>query len=285
MRIIILSMIVSGWALFANAQHQYVNVKHLHGREQAGNNNVEIQVYGDAPGNTTFGNISPYHIGNKKRINGYDFNFEKPVKKVRINISAINDGEKIEIGVNGFKYFLEPNQISSYVNEHGVGTLPVIKDGIISYTGKNAMASATIDITPGNSITSVYVHHLNGLAAGAAFDLSFEDNALVTDETLSNENNDGLTGLNDGKETQKLGLFPNPNAGSFTLKGDMPTNKETVLEIVNTAGQKVFEQRIQPFQGSINESLKLDKSIANGVYVLYLNDGEHVQSLRFTLNR
>lgn len=276
-------MLLFGWPSYANAQHQYVDVKHLHGLKKTGSNHVNVEVYGNSAGNANFGSISPYHIGNKKRINGYDFKFEKPVKKIRINISAINAGEKIEIGINSLQYSLEPNQIKPYVNEHGVGILPVIKDGIISYTGTNAMASATIDITPGYSITSVYVHHLNGLAAGAVFDLSFEDNALVTDE--SNGNNDGITGVNSGTSTYKLDLFPNPNTGTFTLKGNMLTDKVTRLEIVNAAGQKVHEQRIQPVHGTVNESLKLDKSIANGVYILYLDDGEQVQSLRFTLNR
>lgn len=282
MRIIILLVLLIAQSAYADAQ-EYITVQHMDGTEQVGNNEVTVATYGDRPTNQNFDEVSPYYIGNKGRVNGYDFSFAEPVNSVRIHLTAINNEEQIEIGINGRRYNLFERNMADYTPEYRTSVLPAIEDGIITYSDKLGMASVTITIAPGYDINSVYVHHLNGAAAGSVFDLSFATNGSLSDNIDGRSATTSTSGLKNN--TQILELYPNPNTGSFVLKGDVYNNREIELEIVNAVGQKVYEQKVFPNNSSVNESLNLNSTIPNGVYMLYLKNGPDIQNIRFTIKR
>lgn len=257
----------------------YVQVEHLKGTSAEAGNQVEVSPYGVHPGSVTFGEISPYHIGNKDRANGYDFTFSEPVKKVKINLAAINSGELIEVGVNGKKYILSEGELSPCFEAAKEVMLPVLEEGNISFHNKFRTANATVTIAPGYDINSVYVHHLNGKAAGSVFELWYEGSApATTDQVVTSTGSVSTTG-------KKLNLYPNPSDGSFTISGNGFNGDAVMLQIVNVAGQELVRKTVTPLNGVIKEQVNMSQDIPNGVYTVLLTADDQQQALRFTLNR
>ncbi len=68
-------------------------------------------------------------------------------------------------------------------------------------------------------------------------------------------------------------MIPNPNKGSFVVKGTLSTttDEEVTLEITNMLGQVVYTNKVMSHGGAINEHIQLNSSIANGMYLLNLH--------------
>jgi hypothetical protein len=86
-----------------------------------------------------------------------------------------------------------------------------------------------------------------------------------------------------------LTCFPNPNNGSFTLKGAMPglnTSKTASIEVVDMLGKTVYRDVADIANGgTINKNITLDNNIANGVYLIKIKNDGTSQILRFSLDR
>jgi hypothetical protein len=67
-------------------------------------------------------------------------------------------------------------------------------------------------------------------------------------------------------------LFPNPNKGSFTIKGTLSTqeDEEAAIEITDMLGQVIYQNKILTQGGNINEQIQLSRSLANGMYIVSL---------------
>jgi hypothetical protein len=91
-------------------------------------------------------------------------------------------------------------------------------------------------------------------------------------------------GVDDVDNTAGLVLYPNPNNGIFTLKGNIDTDKPVSAEVWNSIGQMVYRNSLQPHNGMLSEEIILDENLAPGVYILKLNTKEGSQLLRFTLS-
>ena len=74
---------------------------------------------------------------------------------------------------------------------------------------------------------------------------------------------------NNGSDVQ---LIPNPNKGTFILKGTLGTtvDEEVTIEITNMLGQNIYNNKANVHNGSINEKIQLG-NIANGMYLLNLH--------------
>lgn len=281
MRIKILLVLLFAHGAYVHAQNRD-QVTHLRGTEQVGNNEITVIGSGDRPFTTHFNGVSPFQIGNKNRVNGYDFNFSEPVKSVQIHIAGVNKGELIEFSVNGRKYNLFENNITPYIYEGINYAMPVVENGVITSTNIDA-SSATITIAPGYDINSLSVHHLNGKSGGVAFDLLIESGSTFDKQHLNaTASIEGGTVLN---STHSLQLYPNPNNGSFTLKGNGYKSSKIELQIVNVFGQIVYEQQVLTNHQNISESISLAKSLPSGMYTLYLIDGDDKDRVRFTLSK
>lgn len=266
-----------------NTQAQkFMKVNNLSNRASVGKNIITVLNVGNSS-NALFNDIEPYYIGNKNRKNGYQFSFEKPVRHILLHFTAINEDEKIEIDINGLKYQISSNNISSYMPE--LGAVSIAVDGILTSKSKR-MTNATVDIAPGYDIHSLYVHHLNGLKSGCVFDLSFEDNG-----NFNGSNNDSGSVNNNYLETRSINvpkslqLFPNPTSGSFFIKGFVNEEKELQLTIVNDVGEKIYEKHLTTSNQKIDEKIDLISTLPNGIYTLYINGGQKNTPIKFTLTR
>ncbi len=69
-----------------------------------------------------------------------------------------------------------------------------------------------------------------------------------------------------------INVLPNPNKGEFMVKGTIGTisYEDVALEITDILGQVVYHNNVVAKGGKLNELIKLNSNIANGMYVLSL---------------
>ena len=70
-------------------------------------------------------------------------------------------------------------------------------------------------------------------------------------------------------------LIPNPNKGTFTIRGTFGSaiNEEVTAEITDMIGQVVYKNKIMVNDGKIDEQIRLNNTMANGMYLLSLRSG------------
>src|SRR5690606_16819361 len=81
-----------------------------------------------------------------------------------------------------------------------------------------------------------------------------------------------------------LGIYPNPNAGSFVVKGTVEAGP-VQLQVVNAIGQVVYNYTPVVKNGQLNEQVQLGSEVANGVYLLRIVGNDANEQLKFVLQR
>jgi hypothetical protein len=82
-------------------------------------------------------------------------------------------------------------------------------------------------------------------------------------------------------------LVPNPNNGSFVIKGSVATigNEAVTLEVTNMLGQVVYKNTVTTTNGAINERVTLTSDLANGMYILNVTAGSDRKSIHFVVKQ
>lgn len=82
-------------------------------------------------------------------------------------------------------------------------------------------------------------------------------------------------------------LVPNPNNGSFVVKGSIATvgNEAVTLEVVNMLGQVVYKNTVTTTNGNINERVTMASELANGMYILNVTAGSDRKSIHFVVKQ
>ncbi|PQJ09391.1 hypothetical protein CJD36_019295 [Flavipsychrobacter stenotrophus] len=102
--------------------------------------------------------------------------------------------------------------------------------------------------------------------------------SVFTSLTIAIGTNVGVHELN--QNGVNLSLLPNPNNGSFTIKGDLgiKNNEEVTLNITDVLGRKVYSNTAKTVNGEINTQILLNGALANGQYILNVQS-EHVSKV------
>jgi uncharacterized protein DUF2341/type IX secretion system substrate protein len=102
--------------------------------------------------------------------------------------------------------------------------------------------------------------------------------------TLKVRNTTGIGAVGNGSDIRVL---PNPNKGTFTIKGSLNSavNEEVSLEIVNMIGQVVYRNKIVATNGTINEQVNLGNSMANGMYILSVRSESENNIFHFVIEQ
>ncbi len=84
-----------------------------------------------------------------------------------------------------------------------------------------------------------------------------------------------------------ISLYPNPNNGSFIIKGSIrnTASDKVSVEILNMIGQVIYSNIVSLQNGTIDSRINLNNDIANGLYLLRLKAGAQQDIMRFTLQR
>jgi hypothetical protein len=82
-------------------------------------------------------------------------------------------------------------------------------------------------------------------------------------------------------------LVPNPNGGTFTVKGSLGTigDEGVLLEITDMLGQTVYKKTVLVRGGKINEQIQLSDALANGVYLLSLKSESDNKVFHFVIEK
>jgi uncharacterized protein YjdB len=82
----------------------------------------------------------------------------------------------------------------------------------------------------------------------------------------------GGTGIAVPADMGDVRLMPNPNKGEFAVKGALAAkaDKEVAIEVTNMLGQVVYKTNVMTRNGDIDAKIKLDNTLANGMYILSL---------------
>ena len=82
-------------------------------------------------------------------------------------------------------------------------------------------------------------------------------------------------------------VVPNPNTGTFTVKGILATthDEEVTLEVTDVLGQVIFKDKVTAFGGKINETISLSNSLANGMYMLNMSTANESKTFHFVIEQ
>ena len=79
-----------------------------------------------------------------------------------------------------------------------------------------------------------------------------------------------------------VGLFPKPNSGNFTVKGELEVSDNVSFEITNLLGQVMYKDETAVYNNELNKTIELN-NIPNGIYLLRLNQDGASKVFRFSV--
>ena len=82
-----------------------------------------------------------------------------------------------------------------------------------------------------------------------------------------------------------LCLLPNPNNGTFIVKGTLGvfTDAKVTLEITNMLGQVIYHNKAVADGGKLNTAISLGSTVAGGMYILNVQCGSEHQAFHFVV--
>ena len=125
-----------------------------------------------------------------------------------------------------------------------------------------------------------------------------DGNGTVTAITAGNVTITHVTTNDDGTQSEtvtqvavnpipmEIRLVPNPNKGSFAIKGIVGASKDGItMEITNMLGQVVYSNRVMAGDGVINERIMLNSNLENGMYLLNVTNGSEHKTFHFVMEK
>ncbi len=88
-------------------------------------------------------------------------------------------------------------------------------------------------------------------------------------------------------ENANINLMPNPNKGTFFLRGNLDLNidEDVALEVTNALGQVVYKDMLKAKNGVIDEQMELNHLLSSGMYVLNVHSEHILRTIKFTLEK
>ena len=167
--------------------------------------------------------------------------------------------------------------------------------GGVAYAGESTTFSA--NIISGGGTAPTYQWFVNGVAIAGATSPSYSTSTLNAGDvvTCRVNNTDGcggttisnsittMSGVNVNAVTKGSGtimLLPNPNNGSFVVKGTLGVSlsEDMSLEVTDMLGQTVYTGHTQAKNGEFSQQVMLSGTLANGMYMLTVRS-QHMNSV------
>jgi type IX secretion system substrate protein len=83
---------------------------------------------------------------------------------------------------------------------------------------------------------------------------------------------------------ENISLYPNPNNGTFTVKGDIENVGATAvsMELLNPIGQIIYKDQASVQNNSFSKTIDIN-NLADGIYLLHLFTNEQGKTIRFSV--
>ncbi|MCD6011455.1 MAG: surface protein [Flavipsychrobacter sp.] len=184
------------------------------------------------------------------------------------------------------------NNIAMHVDDATVPTVSIMVNSGVN-VGTVLYNDTLTAVTTNAGTNPQYQWSINGMAIAGATNATYLVSTLNHNDavgvTVSKLNACGLLSANDmvivtstnvgvtnvTTVALDLTLIPNPNKGIFTIKGSLGSNadQEATIEMTNMLGQRIYTGNVTVRNGVVNETVKLDNSVANGMYMLTFRTG------------
>ncbi len=80
---------------------------------------------------------------------------------------------------------------------------------------------------------------------------------------------------------EKISLYPNPNDGSFSLKGSLTGSREYAIEITDPVGKVIYQNVVSTTNNNLDTTIKLNKKTTPGLYFIRIQSGDAISTYRF----
>lgn len=161
------------------------------------------------------------------------------------------------------------------------------------------------DIISGGGSAPTYQWIVNGVPVAGATTNVYITNALNTGDSVTClvTNTDECSGIstfnyvtitvgsnvgvsNVSVNAADIVLLPNPNSGSFAVKGTVAaTTEELSLEVTDMLGKVLYRNNVIARSGQLNEQVNLSADLANGMYLLTLRGNGLKQAIHFSIQK
>ena len=78
-------------------------------------------------------------------------------------------------------------------------------------------------------------------------------------------------------------LYPNPNDGSFLLKGDVEGLVK--YEVIDMLGKVLYSNSTSSQAGHIDHEISLNNVLSSGQYILHITTETTTQNIRFIISK
>lgn len=83
-----------------------------------------------------------------------------------------------------------------------------------------------------------------------------------------------------------VALLPNPNRGTFRIKGILPAGAgDAVIQITDLVGKLVYKETAQANNGKLNKDVNLGRDLADGMYLLHIMTNAGQKVVKFTITQ
>ena len=146
------------------------------------------------------------------------------------------------------------------------------------------LTDATVDgdwISSDNNIATVDENGMVNAIATGSVDIT---------HTVVNSDGDEATTVTTVLVTSapmEANILPNPNNGTFTVKGTLGATKDASVtyEVTDMLGQIVYSRKAVANGGAINEQVLLTGTLEKGVYMLNVASGNENKTFRFSVEK
>ncbi|MDR3679839.1 MAG: T9SS type A sorting domain-containing protein [Flavipsychrobacter sp.] len=191
------------------------------------------------------------------------------------------------------------------VNPPAVPTVSITATPGINITAGTSVTFTAAPVNGGNA--PVYQWTLNAIPISGATSASYTTSALANNNIIglimtsnmpcvspatisaspvSVKVTEGISNL--GGTIATTDFYPNPNNGTFTIKGAVAvahSEHEVKVYILNMLGQTIFTDAISLTGNTFSKQLTLPAGTASGMYMMHLTIDGATSSMKFTVNK
>ena len=211
------------------------------------------------------------------------------------------NGDTVEvIMTSNFPCVTTPTASNSTIMTVEPVAIPVgvvsVAPGYILSAGESATFTCTI--TGGGGSAPTYQWTVNGAAITGATNSTYTTSGLTSGDvvsctvvntdpcsssstfnniTVTIAANTGVTSVNQAAD---ITILPNPNKGSFVIKGAIgaTADENVTIEVTDVLGQTIYSEVVKSVQGLINQPVSLGGKLASGMYLVNVKS-EHLNKV------
>jgi hypothetical protein len=120
-------------------------------------------------------------------------------------------------------------------------------------------------------LPGVYYFHIRSRCPDGVYSPWIVIKIVIQDMTSTGQ----LQGSDNG-----IGLYPNPNSGTFHITGTVQKNKADI-DIVDKAGRRIYQSQATAAGGKLHHRVDLPEGMAQGIYLLRVRSGNEVYVIKF----